>query len=528
MHLDDILLALNLPYRFLAGRGDPLVTYLSIALLPAKRVQSNRIFIGSADIVYPWLKQLPPEAAVTVFVIGEDKLPADFTPSAGITIIACDGTLSQTANRLMNVLSLYDKLAVLSANAHSQENLEMILTCLSVIYRCHVLFLNSNFQLEAYALSDFFHSEGAQEFIDHVDDCEKLYKNLMDNSTNNTHEYFESDQVDEAHHAYVFRNMHKGAGISRIILILPKERANPALRSAMDRSVQFVHRYWQRHWMTFLDAAFTAFLGDIFSFPPPSADEMQRFIAKAAIPFDKSYTIFVIKDIPGHASSRISLVIPNLKIIFKSNYCCYFRNRYYLLVPDYQAEKHGYMLQSAEHLAKEHHLCICEGLSSQSLMELRALYMQTVSILDWIQQQNLPGHLFHVKDHYLDYVIQTFLRHTEEDGARYDQILYTPEFLKLRASDENLGTDYCIILQKYYENDMNLSQTAKALYMHRNTLLRKVNQIEELIGKPLSTPDLSMALRMCLYIQKHLHHDQKSLEASSRPSMMDFYPPALF
>lgn len=63
---------------------------------------------------------------------------------------------------------------------------------------------------------------------------------------------------------------------------------------------------------------------------------------------------------------------------------------------------------------------------------------------------------------------------------------YESTALKSVFSDaELLSTCFCL-----FENDLNVSLTARKLYMHRNTLIYRINKIEKLCGLKVSAfPD---------------------------------------
>ena len=59
-------------------------------------------------------------------------------------------------------------------------------------------------------------------------------------------------------------------------------------------------------------------------------------------------------------------------------------------------------------------------------------------------------------------------------------------------------------LRIYYESDMNLTQTAKKLYIHKNTVQHRLKRIEELTGFSVRTADGLLTLRMALLCYSRL------------------------
>lgn len=59
-------------------------------------------------------------------------------------------------------------------------------------------------------------------------------------------------------------------------------------------------------------------------------------------------------------------------------------------------------------------------------------------------------------------------------------------------------------LAVYLETHCQISETAKRLYVHRNTIIYRLEKIEELLGKSIKDPDTTLHLRLALRIQQTL------------------------
>lgn len=57
-------------------------------------------------------------------------------------------------------------------------------------------------------------------------------------------------------------------------------------------------------------------------------------------------------------------------------------------------------------------------------------------------------------------------------------------------------------LSVYLETHCQISETAKRLYVHRNTVIYRLEKCEELLGKSLKDPETTMRLRLALRMQR--------------------------
>lgn len=71
--------------------------------------------------------------------------------------------------------------------------------------------------------------------------------------------------------------------------------------------------------------------------------------------------------------------------------------------------------------------------------------------------------------------------------------------------DETLVT-----IQKFFENSLNISETARQLYVHRNTLVYRLERIEKMLGLDIRTFEDAMLFQIAMMVMSHMEY-QKSL-----------------
>lgn len=79
--------------------------------------------------------------------------------------------------------------------------------------------------------------------------------------------------------------------------------------------------------------------------------------------------------------------------------------------------------------------------------------------------------------------------------------LYHSTNLKKIFSDEELIST----MELFFENNLNISTTSKVGYMHRNTLIYRIEKIKQLIGLDMKNFTDATIFQTLLYIFKNSH-----------------------
>lgn len=65
-------------------------------------------------------------------------------------------------------------------------------------------------------------------------------------------------------------------------------------------------------------------------------------------------------------------------------------------------------------------------------------------------------------------------------------------------------------INKFFENNLNISETARQLYVHRNTLVYRLERIEKAIGLDIRTFDDAMTFRIAVMVLAHMKEQRQS------------------
>ena len=67
-----------------------------------------------------------------------------------------------------------------------------------------------------------------------------------------------------------------------------------------------------------------------------------------------------------------------------------------------------------------------------------------------------------------------------------------------------------VTINKFFENNLNISETARQLYVHRNTLVYRLERIDKVLGLDIRTFEDAMLFKIALMVISHMNY-QKSL-----------------
>ncbi len=73
-----------------------------------------------------------------------------------------------------------------------------------------------------------------------------------------------------------------------------------------------------------------------------------------------------------------------------------------------------------------------------------------------------------------------------------------------RGSIESLDQETLFTIQKFFENNLNVSETSRKLFVHRNTLVYRLEKIKKITGLDLREFDHAIIFKIALMVKKYL------------------------
>jgi carbohydrate diacid regulator len=81
--------------------------------------------------------------------------------------------------------------------------------------------------------------------------------------------------------------------------------------------------------------------------------------------------------------------------------------------------------------------------------------------------------------------------------------LFLAEVFKKESIDA-LDEETIITIKKFFENNLNVSETSRKLFVHRNTLVYRLDKIQKLTGLDLRIFDHAIVFKVAMMVKKYL------------------------
>jgi hypothetical protein len=101
------------------------------------------------------------------------------------------------------------------------------------------------------------------------------------------------------------------------------------------------------------------------------------------------------------------------------------------------------------------------------------------------------------RSHILQYIL------TRYNGSFPPELLYPEGLRALIEHDRNSGAEYVNTLYVFLKNETRATITAEELFLHRSSLLNRLDKVKKLLRIDLEDPDVRLYLRICLYMLRN-------------------------
>ena len=76
-----------------------------------------------------------------------------------------------------------------------------------------------------------------------------------------------------------------------------------------------------------------------------------------------------------------------------------------------------------------------------------------------------------------------------------------------RGSIDSLDHETLFTIQRFFENNLNVSETSRKLFVHRNTLVYRLEKIKKITGLDLREFEDAIVFKVALMVKKYLSNN---------------------
>lgn len=205
----------------------------------------------------------------------------------------------------------------------------------------------------------------------------------------------------------------------------------------------------------------------------------------------------------------VNLVYKNSKIV-NGEITCFYRNNRIIILIGQHVNKPPISTNEAKQYGAEIHKILEQQIMNMTfLIGIGRQYEKIQSLHKSFSEANESIRLIKkfndrkAISHFEDYTVYHFLDSNIKDIELED--FFMKHLGKIYEHDKLHGTDYIHTLENYFMNNLNISETAKAMFLHRNTLIYRIEKIKEILDSDLKNSEELLQMQLALKIYRLLN-----------------------
>jgi purine catabolism regulator len=139
------------------------------------------------------------------------------------------------------------------------------------------------------------------------------------------------------------------------------------------------------------------------------------------------------------------------------------------------------------------------GRQYDTINSLHKSFSEANESIRLMQKFNDRGGISHFEDHSIYHFLDSNIKDMELEE------FFMKRLGKIYEHDQLHGTSYIITLENYFQNNLNISETAKAMFLHRNTLIYRIEKIKEILNSDLKNSEELLQIQLSLKIFRLLN-----------------------
>lgn len=238
--------------------------------------------------------------------------------------------------------------------------------------------------------------------------------------------------------------------------------------------------------------------------------ELEQRIKQIQLAVHRYYHVSVIQldGQPNQDSIPWNYIITQLERIFPYSNITTYRSEILLLIRKTQRGSRLCVNRDKLMPLLEHyngHIGI--GNASEFLTSLPPVYCQVKDALRFGRVMNPEERIYFYEDYSVFGIIEMAGESCRPHLRSRNLVhLCNNEFIALLLYDRKSDTNFVEVMHTYLINERNATETAKEMYLHRNTMIYKIHKIEEIMGVTMDDPVLRERLLFSYKVMQYMKY----------------------
>ena len=277
-----------------------------------------------------------------------------------------------------------------------------------------------------------------------------------------------------------------------------------------DWTERFVLRYNHNKYET--DNALSTLVADLIEGRLTESEQLVGRIKQLPVHIKKYYHCVVVEPGAYVAPAHLGRLIRELEQIFPAGLITTYKGDVVILtwklhhyaepfenMPDFRAVLERYDARA------------CIGNFTRWLSSLRPIYQQTKGVIQYARVfcPDPDERIYRFADYSMYQIVGLCVDNCRMFHGGDPVYLCHPGVITLATHFLKRGTNLFPVLYTYLKNDRNLTQTARELFFHRNTLQHKIEKIESILGESLDSSSIRQRLLFSCMVVEYIQRYQK-------------------
>lgn len=489
-----------------------------ILLKNQSKLLEQYLYVGHYSDGLRLLEHCAPDASVTMFLSAEDVNQTALPPCGRHNIIVS----------ALDIFDLYNRINIIIQNYHCWTNtlqtalctgqsLPQLLSTASDMIQAPLYLLNPGCKLIVNSSSVFFEHPLEEELTQSGGLSLETVQKLLDAAVFDGHDGYRLAILNGTrYHLCEIRTDSR-----HLVTILLAE--NPAMEAIdyhhllLDFAEISLHPLLENlETLLNQDALFATFLRDLMEERLTETAHIQSRLDMLAYPV-KAFCCFVLvrmEEEPAH-TAPVGVLMQQLQDIFPDTNMTVFQNDIVILhsQEDRPAGKLDFDYGKLYRVLDQFHAHAGVSNASRHRPRLKTLYSiasATIRLGRALHRFSASERIFSYEDYSMYYIIDLCAQKYMELHHHNDLIyLIHPSIIKICRYDAQHRSNLRDVLYYYLLSGCNLNRTAQTMYMHRNTILNKLNKISEIAEIPLedgyTRHRMIMSCLIMRYYEEYIH-----------------------